>query len=362
MTAQKQRGFLFMLNEAWKRRLINIAHSGTGKEFHLKTRMEFPKTVLGQKIYQSKTMSHTFPWLHKIKGKVLQDEILAGHTSIQIGGPADVLIFPKDIRDIQTILKNKGKTPVYILGEGTNLLVSDRGIRGIIISLKECFKEIKRPLFFNREEGSRRAVIKAGAGVKMSYLAKHTARYSLTGIEHLVGIPGSLGGAVIMNAGAEGTEIGSVLRTVTLINWNGEIEVLRRENLSFEYRKTVFPNKAGIIIEAEIELGEGTRSEIMTTMDRHLSRRSQTQPLKIPNSGSIFKNPEGDAAGRIIESIGLKGFSIGNAGVSIRHANFIVNKGGATAKDVTKLIKHIQKEVKEKTGINLQTEIVTVGD
>ena len=134
------------------------------------------------------------------------------------------------------------------------------------------------------------AVIKAGAGVKMSYLAKHTARYSLTGIEHLVGIPGSLGGAVIMNAGAEGTEIGSVLRTVTLINWNGEIEVLRRENLSFEYRKTVFPNKAGIIIEAEIELGEGTRSEIMTTMDRHLSRRSQTQPLKIPNSGSIFKN------------------------------------------------------------------------
>ena len=196
----------------------------------------------------------------------------------------------------------------------------------------------------------------------MSYLAKHAARYSLTGIEHLVGIPGSLGGAVIMNAGAEGTEIGSVLRTVTLIKWDGEIEVLKRENLSFEYRKTIFPDKAGIIIEAEIELGEGGRAEIMTTMDRHLSRRSQTQPLKIPNSGSIFKNPEGDAAGRIIESIGLKGFSIGNAGVSIRHANFIVNKGGATAKDVTRLIKHIQKEVKEKTGVELETEIVIVGD
>jgi len=351
-----------MLNEAWKRRLINIAHSGSGKEFQLKTRMEFPKTVLGQKIYQSKTMNNTFPWLHKIKGKVLQDEILAGHTSIQIGGPADVLIFPKNIQDIQTILKNKGKTPIYILGEGTNLLVKDRGVRGIMISLKDCFKEIKRPLFFNKAKGARRAVIKAGAGVKMSYLTKHAARYSLTGIEHLVGIPGSLGGAIIMNAGAEGTEIGSVVRNITLINWNGEIEVLKRENLSFEYRKTVFPNTSGIVIEAEIELEEGDRPTILRTIDRHLSRRSQTQPLTIPNSGSIFKNPEIDAAGKIIESIGLKGFSIGNAGVSIRHANFIVNKGGATAKDVISLIKHIQKEVKEKTGVDLQTEIVIVGD
>ncbi|MBC8283458.1 MAG: UDP-N-acetylmuramate dehydrogenase [Nitrospinae bacterium] len=351
-----------MLNEAWKRRLIHIAHSGSGKEFNLKTRMEFPKTVLGQKIHQSKTMSHTFPWLHKIKGKVLQDEILASHTSIQIGGPADVLIFPKDIRDIQTILKNRGKTPIYILGEGTNLLASDRGIRGIVISLKECFKEIKRPLFFKKEDGARRAVIKAGAGAKMSYLAKHAARYSLAGMEHLVGIPGSLGGSVIMNAGAEGTEISSVLRSVTRVTRNGEIETLRREDLSFEYRKTIFPGEAGIIFEAEIELEEGNRSEIMTTMDRHISRRSQTQPLTIPNSGSIFKNPEGDAAGRIIESLGLKGFSIGNAGISIRHANFIVNKGGATAKDVTQLIKHIQKEVKEKKDIDLQTEIVIVGD
>jgi len=351
-----------MLNEAWKRRLIHIAHSGSGKEFNLKTRMAFPKTVLGQKINQSKTMSHTFSWLHKIKGKVLQDELLASHTSIQIGGPADVLIFPKDIQDIQTILKNRGKTPIYILGEGTNLLVSDRGIRGIVISLKDCFKEIKRPLFFKKEKGKRRAVIKAGAGAKMSYLAKHAARFSLTGIERLVGIPGSLGGAIIMNAGAEGTEIESVLRSVTRITRKGEIETLKREDLSFQYRKTVFPSEAGIIIEAEIELEESDRSEIMATMDRHLSRRSQTQPLTIPNSGSIFKNPEGDAAGRIIESLGLKGYSIGKAGVSIRHANFIVNKGGATAKDVTELIKHIQKEVKEKTNFDLQTEIVIIGD
>ena len=165
-----------------------------------------------------------------------------------------------------------------------------------------------------------------------------------------------------MNAGAEDTEIGSVLRSVTRITRNGEIETLKREDLSFQYRKTIFPDEAGIVTQAEIELKEGDRSEIVSAMDRHLSKRSKTQPLTIPNSGSIFKNPEGDAAGRIIESLGLKGYSIGKAGVSIKHANFIVNKGGATAKEVTELIKYIQKEVKEKTNIDLQTEIVIIGD
>ncbi len=351
-----------MLNEAWKRRLIHIAHSGTGREFNLKTKMEYPKTVLGHKIHQSKTMSYSFPWLHKIKGTVLKNEILASYTSIQIGGPADVLIFPEDIRDIQTILKHKGSQPLFILGEGTNLLVGDRGIRGVVISLKNCFKEIKRPLFFRKKTGNRRAVIKAGVGVKMSYLAKYAARYSLTGIEQLAGIPGSLGGAIVMNAGAEGTETGQVLRSVTRITQDGEIQTLKRKELSFEYRKTIFPDDNGIIIEAELELEEGDRTEIQNMMDRHLSRRSRTQPLTIPNAGSVFKNPEGDTAGRLIESIGLKGLSVGDAGVSIKHANFIVNKGGATAKDVTYLIENIQKEVKEKTGIELQTEIVSAGE
>jgi len=351
-----------MLNEAWKRRLIHIAHSGTGRDFNLKTKMEYPKTVLGHKIHQSKTMSYSFPWLHKIKGTVLQNEIMAPYTSIQIGGPADVLIFPEDVRDIQTILKHKGSQPLFVLGEGTNLLVGDRGIRGVVISLKHCCKEIKRPLFFRKETGNRRAVIKVGAGVKMSYLAKYAARYSLTGIEQLVGIPGSLGGAVVMNAGAEGIETGQVLRSVTRITSDGEIQTLKREELTFEYRKTIFPDGDGIIIEAELELEEGDRTEIQNAMDRHLVKRSQTQPLTVPNSGSVFKNPEGDTAGRLIESIGLKGLSVGDAGVSIKHANFIVNKGGATAKDVTCLIENIQNEVKKKTGIELQTEIVSAGE
>jgi UDP-N-acetylmuramate dehydrogenase len=351
-----------MLNEAWKRRLIHIAHSGTGSHFNLKTKIEYPKTVLGQKIHQSKIMSPSFPWLHKIKGTVLKNEILAPYTSIQIGGPADALIFPEDVRDIQTVLKNIGSHPLFVLGEGSNLLVSDRGIRGVVISLKDHFKEIKRPLFYRKETGNRRAVVKAGAGVKMSYLAKYMARYSLTGIENLVGIPGSLGGAIIMNAGAENTEISQVLRSVTRITPNGEIETLKREDLIFEYRKTIFPNGEGIIIEAELELEEADRTEIQNAMDRHLARRSQTQPLTIPNSGSVFKNPDGDKAGRLIESLGLKGLSVGNAGVSIKHANFIVNKGGATASEVKRLIEHVKNEVKEKTGIELQTEVIIAGE
>ena len=231
----------------------------------------------------------------------------------------------------------------------------------MVVSLKNCFKEIQRPLFFRKKPGNRRAVIKVGAGVKMSYLAKYVARYSLTGIEHLVGIPGSLGGAIVMNAGAEGTETGQVLRNVTRITLDGEIQTLKRQQLSFEYRKTIFPDGNGIIIEAEFEFEEGKRIEIQELMDRHLSRRSRTQPLTVPNSGSVFKNPDGDTAGRLIESIGLKGLSVGDAGVSIKHGNFIINKGAATAKDVSCLIKNIQSEVKKKTGIELQTEIVSVG-
>ncbi len=258
-------------------------------------------------------------------------------------------------------MKNIGSHPLFVLGEGTNLLVGDQGIQGIVMSLKDCFKEIKRPLFFRKETGNRRATLKAGAGVKMSYLAKHAARYSLTGIEQLVGIPGSLGGAIVMNAGAEGTEISQVLRSVTRITPEGELQTLKREELSFEYRKTHFPENIGIIIEAELELEESNRTKIQNAMDRHLSRRSQTQPLTVPNSGSVFKNPEGDKAGRLIESLGLKGLTMGNAGVSLKHANFIVNKGSATAKDVTRLIDHIKSEVKNKTGVELQTEIVMVG-
>jgi len=350
-----------MLSEPWKRRLINFTHSGTGQRFPLRTRLDLPKTVLGRKLRQKNIMTNPFPWLTKIKGEVKRDELLLNHTSIRIGGPADFFVLPEDISDIQTLFKQHGDIPIFILGEGTNLLAPDNGIRGIVISLKNSFRSIGAPVFEQSAEKKDKAVLRVGAGVKLSYLAKYAAKYSLTGIEHLVGIPGSLGGAIIMNAGAEGTEIGPFIRSVTRVTPKGEVEVLQGNEINFSYRKTVFPTEGGIIVEAELELEKGDMKKIHETMNSHLVRRSSKQPLTVPNSGSIFKNPLNDSAGRLIESAGLKGTYIGHASVSLKHANFIVNKGNASAVDVLNLIDHIQKVVEEKSGIKLEPEIVVLG-
>jgi UDP-N-acetylmuramate dehydrogenase len=309
-------------------------------------------------------MTHSIDWLHKIKGETLYNEPLSKHTSFRIGGPADIFIFPKDAHDLQTIFKNKGDIPLFVLGEGTNLLVGDNGIRGFVVCLQEGFKSIQGPVFSRDEDEREIGVLHVGAGVKMSYLAKYAARFGLSGIEGLAGIPGSLGGALIMNAGAEGAEIGNVVKSITRITTTGDIQILRKKDIEFQYRKTVFPpgEEEGVIVEAALELPKGNTRQIYESIDRFLTKRSLKQPLTLPNSGSIFKNPPGDIAGRLIESAGLKGFSIGDAGVSIKHANFIVNKGNARARDVLRLIEHIQKVVKEKTGKDLETEIVVVGD
>ncbi|OGW16829.1 MAG: UDP-N-acetylenolpyruvoylglucosamine reductase [Nitrospinae bacterium RIFCSPLOWO2_12_FULL_47_7] len=307
-------------------------------------------------------MTHSIDWHHKIKGEVLYNEPLSKHTSFRIGGPAEIFILPKDHRDLQTIFKHKGNIPLFALGEGTNLLVRDGGIKGIVVCLREGFKSIEGPVFSTSKDGRETGVFKVGSGVKLSYLAKYAARFGLSGVEGLAGIPGSLGGALIMNAGAEGTEIGAVVRNITRITTTGEVQIIKRDDLEFHYRRTVFPPGDGIIVEAELELQKGDTNQIYETIDRHLSKRSLKQPLTLPNSGSIFKNPPGDIAGSLIESAGLKGFCIGDAGVSIKHANFIVNKGNASARDVLRLIEHVRNVVKEKTGKELETEIVVVGD
>jgi UDP-N-acetylmuramate dehydrogenase len=165
-----------------------------------------------------------------------------------------------------------------------------------------------------------------------------------------------------MNAGADGTEICDVIRSVTRVNAEGDLETLKKSELKFEYRKTTFPTKGGIIVSAELDLKKGEHMEIQNTIDSHLSRRKNKQPLSLPNSGSVFKNPEGHAAGRLIEEVGLKGFSIGDAGVSIKHANFIVNKGEATASQVIEIIEHVRDTVLEKTGIELETEVIISGE
>ena len=322
--------------------------------------MDLPRTILGRKITQRKNMNLSFSFQNKIKGEVLYDEMMSKYTSMRIGGPADVFVLPANLRDLQIILKNRGSCPIWTIGEGTNLLVRDRGIRGIVISLKNCFKSIKRPVFYKSLDGKEKAVIQVDGGVKLSYLAKFTARYGLKGVESLVGIPGSVGGSIAMNAGAEGTEISHVLRSIKFMTLDGEVKTYSKSEMVFAYRKTTFPSKGGIVIEAELDLEKGNITDIHREMDKYLSRRSSTQPLTMPNSGSIFKNPDGEKAGGLIESAGLKGFRIGGARVSIKHANFIVNKGGASAEDVIRLIKHIQTVVEEKSGIKLEQEIVII--
>ncbi len=349
-----------MVSEPLRRRLFRIAYSSSTTGSSLQTRLELPKTVLGRKIFKSKIMTNSYAWLNQIKGKVLKDEMMSAYTSMRIGGPADVFIFPNDAADIQTIFNNLSGNRLLVLGEGTNLLVPDKGIRGVVVCLKDSFKNVESPQFFKTSSGEDRAILRAGAGVKLSYLAKYAARFSLTGIERLVGIPGSLGGSLIMNAGAEGTEIGQVVRSITRVNSKGEIEKIKGEDLKFHYRKTQFPEGkgSGIVIEAELELAKGKVDEIHEKINQHLSRRSATQPLTLPNSGSVFKNPPDDKAGRLIEEAGLKGYTIGGAGVSIKHSNFIVNKDNASADDVLQLIDHIKNVVLEKSGIKLETEIV----
>ena len=349
-----------MLSGPWKQKLIRYANTGTDYKLPMRNSMDSPRTILGRKITQRKNMNLSFSFQNKIKGEVLYDEMMSKYTSMRIGGPADVFVLPANLRDLQIVLKNRGSCPIWAIGEGTNLLVRDRGIRGIVISLKNCFKSIKRPVFYKSLDGKEKAVIQVDCGVKLSYLAKFAARYGLKGVESLVGIPGSVGGSIAMNAGAEGTEISHVLRSIKFMTLDGEVKTYSKSEMVFAYRKTTFPSKGGIVIEAELELEKGDITDIHREMDKYLSRRSSTQPLTMPNSGSIFKNPAGEKAGRLIESVGLKGFRIGGAGVSIKHANFIVNKGGASAEDVIRLIKHIQTVVEKKSGIKLEQEIVII--
>ena len=349
-----------MLSGPWKQKLIRYAHTGTDYKLPMRNSMDSPRTILGRKITQRKNMNLSFSFQNKIKGEVLYDEMMSKYTSMRIGGPADVFVLPANLRDLQIVLKNRGSCPIWAIGEGTNLLVRDRGIRGIVISLKNCFKSIKRPVFYKSSDGKEKAVIQVDCGVKLSYLAKFAARYGLKGVESLVGIPGSVGGSIAMNAGAEGTEISHVLRSIKFMTLDGEVKTYSKSEMVFAYRKTTFPSKGGIVIEAELDLEKGNITDIHREMDKYLSRRSSTQPLTMPNSGSIFKNPAGEKAGRLIESVGLKGFRIGGAGVSIKHANFIVNKGGASAEDVIRLIKHIQTVVEKKSGIKLEQEIVII--
>ncbi|MGN0502604.1 MAG: UDP-N-acetylmuramate dehydrogenase [Ruminococcus sp.] len=280
-----------------------------------------------------------------------QNEPMSKHTSFKIGGNADAYIKVNNLSKLSTILKECQDSNVdyMILGNGSNLLVSDEGIRGAVIRLDGDFRKIT--LVDD-------TTIFCGAGATLAYLCKFALNCGLSGLEFAWGIPGTVGGAVFMNAGAYDGEMKDVVHSVSHISPSGEIGRIEKDNLKFGYRTSVYRNNNMIITGVTLKLKKGNPDEIRAKMDDYMSRRSTKQPLEYPSAGSVFKRPEGNFAGSLIEQCGLKGKLCGGAQVSEKHAGFIINKSNATAKDVRDLISEIQKTVSDKTGYNLECELV----
>ncbi len=285
--------------------------------------------------------------------EIKKNELMKNHTSFKIGGPADEFCeatSAKEIKELIEYAKEKGM-PYMVMGNGSNLLVGDKGIRGLVIKIAKGFDNVE-------VEGG---IITAQSGVLLSRLAKIALRNNLSGLEEVSGIPGTLGGAIYMNAGAYGGEMKDVVKSVTYLD-NDEIKIAKGDELEFGYRKSMFSGRDMIILSAEMELKNGNPDEIKAKMEDFKERRTSKQPLTIPSAGSTFKRPEGYFAGKLIEDAGLKGYSVGGAAVSTLHSGFVVNTGEATACDVLDLIGHIKKTVFDKFGVELNEEVKLVGE
>lgn len=280
-----------------------------------------------------------------------QNEPMSKHTSFKIGGNADAYIKVNNLSKLSTILKECQDSNVdyMLLGNGSNLLVSDEGIRGAVLRLDGDFRKIT--LVDD-------TTIFCGAGATLAYLCKFALNCGLSGLEFAWGIPGTVGGAVFMNAGAYDGEMKDVVHSVSHISPCGEIGRIEKDDLKFGYRTSVYRNNNMIITGVTLKLKKGNPDEIRAKMDDYMSRRSTKQPLEYPSAGSVFKRPEGNFAGALIEQCGLKGKTCGGAQVSDKHAGFIINKSNASAKDVRDLIAEIQKTVSDKTGYNLECELI----
>lgn len=282
------------------------------------------------------------------------EEPLANHTTFKIGGPAEYLVLPENVEQIISIVKLclKLEFPYFVMGNGSNLLVSDRGFRGVIIKLDRDFAAVVI-------DGNK---VTALAGVMLSKLAAEVAVHSLTGFEFASGIPGTLGGAVTMNAGAYGGEINQVITGATVLDTMGNIKKLSKEELKLGYRKSIVQDEHLIVLEATFEFEPGDREEIQAKMNDLNERRRDKQPLEYPSAGSTFKRPEGYFAGKLIMDAGLRGYQVGNAQVSIKHCGFVINTGGATAKEVRTLITNVIEVVNDKFGVVLEPEVKLLGE
>lgn len=289
------------------------------------------------------------------KEKVKFDEPMSNHTTIKVGGKADVLVIPTSENDIINVLKfaKENNVPVTIIGNGSKLLVRDKGVRGIVIKISSKFSDYKI-------DGE---YVTAYAGMSMPKLSRIVMKEGLSGLEFACGIPGVIGGGIRMNAGAYGSEIASVLVRTKYIDDELNVKTLEHKDHNFSYRYSYFKDHPTfVIISGEFKLEKKAVIEIKEKMDQNSMSRKEKQPLEYPNAGSTFKRPEGFYVGTMIQELGLKGYSIGDAEISTKHAGFIINKGNATASDVIALIEYTKSKVYEKYGVKLENEIEVIGE
>ncbi len=290
------------------------------------------------------------------KKNILKDEEMSKHTSFKVGGKADYFVKVTSIEELKYILdfSSKNNIPLTIIGNGTNLLITEKGIRGIVVKLE--FKE------FKVEKSKDDVFITVEAGFALAKLANIALKEEIEGLEFLAGIPGTVGGALRMNAGAHGKEMKDIVVKSKYITKDGKIKTMSLENHKFEYRNSVFSKLDVIILETTIRAKRGNKEEIEQKIQGYMKKRTDTQPLEYPNAGSTFKRKEGIITAKVIDECGLKGYSIGDAEVSTKHAGFIINKGKATADDILKLVEYIKKVVKEKENIDIELEILVLGE
>ena len=301
-------------------------------------------------------MQNKNEWIRKLgeQVEILVAEPMKNHTTFRIGGPADALALPKTPEEVAEVVRfcHEHAQPYYVLVNGSNLIVSDEGYRGLVLQLYRNFNDIQ----VNGE------TITVQSGAMLAAVARTAYQTGLTGLEFASGIPGTIGGAVVMNAGAYGGEMKNVLKEVTVLTKEGEVLVIPAKALELGYRTSVIPKNGWIVLGAVLQLKKGDQEQILARMEELKEQRITKQPLDLPSAGSTFKRPEGYFAGNLIMDAGLRGFTVGGAQVSEKHCGFVVNRGNATAADVWELICEVKRRVKEMTGVELEPEVKLLGD